>query len=784
VILILTRHYSFILLPALLVSLVGTLIAPFRDKVNSGVGLASVLSLDLSTTTKNVTQGSAVLTLVDARAVPSPATLQAILAGLQAASSRPLASRILQSEQAVDDLCFGGNLNCWAAIVLHDSAVAGSWNYSLHFPDSIIAAGTFNFVNVHTGAGAFVDSGIASLQASLDRILQNASLTLKAGAVDAATLHMWTSVSIVVAQTATMTEADAVGPIYNLIGGMGSVFFLLAFLSQVFWIANGLAMERELTVKDSMVMMYYLSWILVLCALCVPTYFAMAAAMATLVFPSRDFVTAFALVAVSGVELLAFAMLISTFFSNARLAGVAASTITFAIGVVGSVAAGVAPGAAFRAAVGILLPPTTMIFGTVVLARAEQYGSPVGVSQWNVVNEQQGISFTGVIISGLFGAILYGWLALILDAHAGLVADPVGFVKARFVGRRLADEESVSCGEVKSGWIEGGSIPGATVSMRIKGLTKKYKGALTKSVDNLGLDLYEGEVLAVLGKNGCGKSTTIGMLSGIVKPTSGNAMNYGRSIITEMGHIRESLGVCPQHDILWQQLSVRQTLRIFAGIKGVPSSQTDAEVSRWLQEIGIPEKSDQPISTLSCGQKRKVSICIAFIGGSKVVLIDEPSAGVDPLSRRAMWDVISNNKAGRTIIMTTHFLDEADLLGDRLGVGYHLTLSMNPGVSADHQVADALMEHIKRIVSTEAKLASVGEAEVVVNLPTGANVVMPTLLKSLAAEPSLRLGAYDLAMVTLEDVFLRIVNNDRHHSSLTYFTDDDGQHSNDGIEEV
>ncbi|KAJ3175811.1 hypothetical protein HK101_010578 [Irineochytrium annulatum] len=804
-----TRQRSFILLPAFLVALIGSVIVPFRDKVNSGVGDASALSFDLATTTKNVTQGSNTLVLVDARKVTNSAlTLQAILSGLQAASSGPLASRILPTEQAVDDFCFGGNVTCWGGIVLYDSAVAGGWNYSLRFPDSVIPK-THSLVDVHKGAGAFVDNGIASLQASLDRILLNASAST--GIADAATLQRWTSASLLVAQTATLTEADAVGPIYDFIAGIGSVFFLLGFLSQVFWIANGLAMEREMKVKDSMVMMglqtwvYYLSWILVLGGLCAPTYAGMAVVMKYLVFPSSDLATVLALIAVSGIELLAFAMLISTFFSKARLAGVAANTITFAIGVVGGFIAGVPPGASFRIAFSILFPPTTMIFGTVVLARAEQYGSPVGVSQWNVVNAQQGISFAGVLISGLIGAILHGWVALLLDAHAGFVADPVGFVKTRLFGRLLADEESVGGGHVRGGWFEGGSVAGATVSMRIMGLTKQYKGAVMKSVDNLGLDLYEGEVLALLGKNGCGKSTTIGMLSGIVKPTSGDATIYGRSVLTDMHRIRESLGVCPQHDILWEQLTVRQTLRIFAGIKGVPVSQTRAEVNRWLQEIGIPEKADQRVSTLSGGQKRKVSICIAFMGGSKVVLIDEPSAGVDPLSRRAMWRVISNNKAGRTIIMTTHFLDEADLLGDRvaimdlgklkasgtalflkrqLGVGYHLTLSLTPGAYANQEVADGLQAYIRRIAGADAKVASIGETEVVVDLPTGANAVMPALLRSLEAEPSLRVGAYDLAMVTLDDVFLRIVNDvddDSYHDDRTYVTDDDGQNDFNGI---
>ena len=128
------------------------------------------------------------------------------------------------------------------------------------------------------------------------------------------------------------------------------------------------------------------------------------------------------------------------------------------------------------------------------------------------------------------------------------------------------------------------------------------------------------------------------------------------------------MGVCPQHDILFPDLTVYEHLSMFASFKGMPSNEIDEEVDRMIESVGLTEKKHAFAATLSGGQKRKLSVGIAFIGKSSVVLLDEPTSGMDPYSRRFTWNVIRQHREGRVVILITHFMDEADLLGDRIAI--------------------------------------------------------------------------------------------------------------------
>ena len=131
------------------------------------------------------------------------------------------------------------------------------------------------------------------------------------------------------------------------------------------------------------------------------------------------------------------------------------------------------------------------------------------------------------------------------------------------------------------------------------------------------------------------------------------------------------MGVCPQHDVLFADLTVAQHLRLFATFKDVPSSRMEQEVQKIINEVGLTEKKDVASKALSGGMKRKLSLGIALIGDSKVVILDEPTSGMDPYSRRSTWNILQKNKAGRIILLTTHFMDEADILGDRIAIMAH-----------------------------------------------------------------------------------------------------------------
>jgi len=188
------------------------------------------------------------------------------------------------------------------------------------------------------------------------------------------------------------------------------------------------------------------------------------------------------------------------------------------------------------------------------------------------------------------------------------------------------------------------------------------------AVSSLDLNFYKNQITCLLGHNGAGKTTTISMLNGLTKSSAGDAKVGKFSVTTDMARIRQTLGVCPQHDVLFKVLTVFEHLQLFARIKGIPESKITPAIDLVLQEVGLTEKRNEFAFKMSGGQKRKLSLAIAFMGDSTIVVLDEPTSGMDPFSRRATWDLIRSKKKDRIILLTTHFMDEADLLGDRIAI--------------------------------------------------------------------------------------------------------------------
>ncbi|XP_015230454.1 PREDICTED: retinal-specific ATP-binding cassette transporter-like [Cyprinodon variegatus] len=202
----------------------------------------------------------------------------------------------------------------------------------------------------------------------------------------------------------------------------------------------------------------------------------------------------------------------------------------------------------------------------------------------------------------------------------------------------------------------------------IENLVKVFSSCSSPAVDGLSINFYESQITAFLGHNGAGKTTTMSILTGMFPPTSGTATIYGKDIRTDMDTIRMSLGMCPQHNILFQHMTVAEHILFYALLKGRPLAEAEEEVENMLQDLGLPHKRDELTQNLSGGMQRKLSVALAFVGGAKVVILDEPTSGVDPYSRRSIWDLLLKYRLGRTVIMSTHHMDEADLLSDRVAI--------------------------------------------------------------------------------------------------------------------
>ncbi|PAV69108.1 hypothetical protein WR25_25106 [Diploscapter pachys] len=205
---------------------------------------------------------------------------------------------------------------------------------------------------------------------------------------------------------------------------------------------------------------------------------------------------------------------------------------------------------------------------------------------------------------------------------------------------------------------------GQKMTVHISGLSKIYSNG-TKALDNLHLRLYESSITALLGHNGAGKTTTMSLLCGFYKPSSGTARICGFDIRSDLRRVRDVLGLCPQHNVLFTHLTVAEQLKFFAVIKGVSNSE---QVDEILESVSLTHKRDALAGTLSGGMKRRLSIGIALIGGSKFVILDEPTAGVDVTARKEIWKLLQKNKTGRTILLSTHHMDEADVLSDRIAI--------------------------------------------------------------------------------------------------------------------
>ncbi|KAG7457171.1 hypothetical protein MATL_G00243640 [Megalops atlanticus] len=209
---------------------------------------------------------------------------------------------------------------------------------------------------------------------------------------------------------------------------------------------------------------------------------------------------------------------------------------------------------------------------------------------------------------------------------------------------------------------------GLTPGVVVKDLVKIFKSGSRPAVDGLTITFYEGQITSFLGHNGAGKTTTMSILTGLFPPTSGTAQIYGKDILTEMDYIRQSLGMCPQHNILFQHLTVEEHILFYSLLKGRSQAEALQEVEDMLEDLGLPHKRSEESQNLSGGMQRKLSVAMAFVGGAKVVILDEPTSGVDPYSRRSIWDLLLKYRSGRTVILSTHHMDEADLLGDRVAI--------------------------------------------------------------------------------------------------------------------
>ncbi|GAM19757.1 hypothetical protein SAMD00019534_029320, partial [Acytostelium subglobosum LB1] len=331
--------------------------------------------------------------------------------------------------------------------------------------------------------------------------------------------------------------------------------------------------------------------------------------------------------------------------------------------------------------------------------------------------------------------------------------------------------------------------------IELRDLHKEYtsntsKDKKVRAVNGLSLSIPSGTIFALLGHNGAGKSTTMGILTGMMPPTSGDAWINGRSVRTQMDYIRKHIGFCPQNNILYAQLSCAEHLRLFGKIKGVPAETLEASIVTSLREVNLQDKTDVASSLLSGGMKRRLSLAMAFIGDPSIVFLDECTTGLDPYARHLIWELLQKKKIGRTIVMTTHFMEEAELLGESIGImshgklrcmgtsmelkalfelGYILTFTLERTAGTYEQFNSYFMSLFRDAVAgkhNQANLdktgtSSVGDLEISYSLSHEKSENLSRFFEHVEErQQEFGIKRLGISMTTLEEVFLKIQNEE------------------------
>ena len=241
------------------------------------------------------------------------------------------------------------------------------------------------------------------------------------------------------------------------------------------------------------------------------------------------------------------------------------------------------------------------------------------------------------------------------------------------------------------------------IAIKIENLTKRYRNIV--AVDNLSLSIEEGELFSLLGVNGAGKTTTIKMLSCLTVPTEGDALLLGKSIVKESGEVKRLIAVSPQETAVAPLLSAEENLALICGLHGFSKEKCEEKIRELTELLGLRDILKRKAGKLSGGWQRRLSIAMALISEPKILFLDEPTLGLDVIARSDLWDIIRALKGKVTIILTTHYMEEAETLSDRIGIMRNGRLLLADTAESIKKTAktDSFEEAFVRIVKGVAK---------------------------------------------------------------------------------
>lgn len=654
--------------------------------------------------------------------------------------------QILRSETDLLSVCrssLRGTTACYGAasfLASPDEGSGGRWNYTLRADGAL---GTKIYVNRNDNDAELY---VLPFQRAIDSSIVSRS---NSSLPDTVNQYPFTS------QTPQERD-DEIRRLYMqaLVRFLGVAYYI-GIVGIVYHLTGQMALERELGISQLIEAMtpnthtfytqaarlvshhlafdvvYLLSWIV------------MAVILKILVFTKTSVGLLIGFHLLGGLALSSFSILGASFFKRAQLSGITVTIVSIILAIIAQVVTPQSSGAV--AILGLLFPSANYTFFIIWLARWERQDRPADLSSGAPNSPWQ-----------LPGYVF--WILFILQTAAFPV---LGALLERSLYGTASKSRRMT-----------NNPEGSSVAIKLEAFSKEYRpgywsrlvarlpGVRVKdtvvAVNKLSLSALKGQIMVLLGANGSGKSTTLDAISGLTEITSGTIEVDGTG----------GLGLCPQQNVMWQELTVFEHVEIFNKLKTTGKPDSKAEIDALIEACDLTLKRNARSGTLSGGQKRKLQLAMMFTGGSRVCCIDEVSSGLDPLSRRKIWDILLRERGLRSLIFTSHFLDEADYLSD------HIAMLSKGNLKAEGSAAELKAKFgggyrvkVPKDVTWDAEGleytgANAEEENVVYHLADSEHAA--TFVERL---DKAHVKKYEVLGPTIEDVFLRLAEEVREDST-------------------
>ncbi|XP_051845492.1 phospholipid-transporting ATPase ABCA3-like [Antechinus flavipes] len=660
------------------------------------------------------------------------------------------------------------------------------WNTHLLFP-VYSGAGPREVIHVDGGLPGYYREGFLSLQHAVNREIMQYHM-------NDTVIQQHKKIQIVMKRFPFPSYMK--DPFISILEEHFSILLMLSFLCTSIFIIRVIVQEKEKKLKEYMLIMglrnwfHWCSWFFMYIV-----FFIMIISVMTILFSLKmnydvsvltnsDPALVFFFLFCFAISTISFSFMITVFFTRANLA-VATGSIIYFFSYLPFfyINKNIYSMTHYMKTISCLSSNVAMALGVMFMIQLEGKGSGVQWKHVSKVSMFKKFGFGEVLIMLLIDSILYGLVTWYVEAvfpgQYGIPQPWYFFIKPSYWSgkpSKTKKEEEIKNDfgtSQKNHYIQDEPTD-LVAGIRIHNLCKEFKSKniMKMGVKNLTLNIFEGQITVLLGHNGAGKTTTLSILTGLFPATSGEVYLSGYEISKDTDQIRKSLGFCPQYDILFDLMTVAEHLYFYVQLKELGDKNCSEEINSTLNILKLEKKRNVISKNLSGGMKRKLSIGIALIGGSKVVMLDEPTSGMDPVSRRDIWDLLQNQKSNRTILLTTHFMDEADLLGDRIailakgelqccgsslflkqkfGAGYHIIMVKESHCNISN-IENLIYTHIPNAFM-ESNMA----AELSFILPKENVNRFQALFEELEErQAELGISSFGASVTTMEEVFLRV----------------------------